>query len=92
VARHSDASEVTVRLWADHDTLGLQIEDQGTGFDAEAALVAGTSSGLSGMHERVILLGGRLTIESIPGTGTRLMAEFPLTAGPTQTLSEPADI
>lgn len=67
VARHAGVPEVTVRLWADQNMLGLQIEDQGTDFDPEATLAAGTSSGLAGMRERALLLGGHLTVESAPG-------------------------
>jgi len=78
VARHAGVSEATVRLWADRDRLGVQIEDRGAGFDPEAALAAGSTSGLAGMRERVTLLGGQLTVESAPGTGTRLTAEVPL--------------
>ena len=78
VARHAGVSEVTVRLWADQNTLSLQVEDQGAGFDPETALAAGDTSGLSGMQERVTLLDGQLTVESAPGTGTRLTAELPL--------------
>nr|NIN99224.1 histidine kinase [Anaerolineae bacterium]NIQ82060.1 histidine kinase [Anaerolineae bacterium] len=78
VARHADVDEVTVRLWVDQDTLSVQIEDQGTGFEPEIALTASASSGLSGMQERAVLLGGHLTVESAPGAGTRLTAELPL--------------
>jgi signal transduction histidine kinase len=78
VARHAGVSEATVRLWADRDRLGVQIEDRGAGFDPEAALAAGSTSGLAGMRERATLLGGQLTVESAPGTGTRLTAEVPL--------------
>ena len=78
VARHASVSEVTVRLWADQDTLGAQIEDQGTGFDPEAALAAGATTGLAGMRERAVLLGGQLTVESAPGAGTQVTAELPL--------------
>lgn len=78
VARHAGVSEVTVRLSLDQEMLRVQIEDQGAGFDPEAALAAGAASGLSGMEERAILLGGELTIESAPGAGTSLMAELPL--------------
>ena len=78
VVRHAGVGEVTVRLWAKQDTLGVQIEDQGIGFAPEAALATGATSGLAGMRERAILLGGRLTIESAAGTGTRVTAEFPL--------------
>ncbi len=78
VARHAGVSEVTVRLWADQDTLGVQIEDQGTGFDPEAALAASATTGLAGMRERAVLLGGQLTVESAPGAGTHVTAELPL--------------
>ena len=43
-----------------------------------AAEGAYRSSGLSGMRERVLLLGGYVTIESAPGSGTHLTAELPL--------------
>jgi PAS domain S-box-containing protein len=77
VARHANVDKVTVRLWAEQDTLNVQIADQGAGFDLEQAM-AEESSGLVGMRERAVLLGGELTIESTPGAGTRLMAELPL--------------
>ncbi len=78
VARHANVDNVTVRLWADEETMEVQIEDLGSGFDPNAVLSGGTSGGLSGMYERVALLGGRLTIESRPGAGTRVTADIPL--------------
>jgi signal transduction histidine kinase len=78
VARHARVSEVTVRLWADQHTLGVQVDDQGIGFDPATALAVSITGGLVGMRERVALLGGQLTVESAPGSGTRLTAEFPL--------------
>lgn len=79
VARHAGVDEVTVRLWSDAETLGVQIEDHGVGFDPQATLARESSSGLAGMQERVFLLGGELTIESAPGAGTCFVAELPLT-------------
>ena len=79
VARHAGVGEVTVRLWVGQDTLGLEIEDRGTGFDP---LAVGVSTGLSGMRERVVLVGGQLTIESSPGSGTFITAELPLPVPP----------
>jgi PAS domain S-box-containing protein len=74
VARHAGVGEVDVYVRHENGELFLAVEDQGAGFDAAA--VRGTS-GLSGMHERVTLLGGELTIESQPGAGTRLIATLP---------------
>jgi signal transduction histidine kinase len=77
VARHAGVSHVNVDVWASAGSLGARIEDEGRGFDVEAALGA-RSSGLEGMRERSRLAGGRLTIESAPGEGTSLSVELPL--------------
>ncbi len=81
VARHSHVKSAVVRLWATQNTLGVQIEDEGRGFDSVAALRSGNTSGLSGMRERMVLLGGSLTIESVVDGGTCITAEFPLDRG-----------
>jgi PAS domain S-box-containing protein len=78
VARHAGVSQAQLRVWRDDGLLRLQISDRGRGFDPEQAIRPGESSGLSGMKERAALLGGTLTIESRPGAGTRLLAEFPV--------------
>jgi len=78
VARHAEVADAAVRVWTTGDTLGLQIEDRGRGFDPEAVLGEPRSSGLAGMRERVELLSGRLTIESRPAAGTLITAELPL--------------
>jgi signal transduction histidine kinase len=78
VARHAGETGVTVRVWATADLLSVQIEDQGRGFDPEAALATPRSSGLAGMQERVMLVDGDLTVESHPGDGTQITAELPL--------------
>jgi PAS domain S-box-containing protein len=81
VARHAGVAAASVRLWATPETLSLQIEDQGSGFDAEAALATLRSGGLTGMRERVVLLGGHIVIESHPGKGTEITIELPLADG-----------
>jgi len=78
VARHADVREADVQLRLDRGTLGVRVEDRGRGFDAQSALNAATAQGLSGMRERLTLLGGQLAIQSAPGAGTRLIAEFSL--------------
>jgi PAS domain S-box-containing protein len=77
-ARHAQVRSVRVRAWADVDHLGVQIEDEGPGFDAEAALARGRTRGLAGMRERAALLNGSLTVDAQPGRGCRITAEFPI--------------
>ncbi|MBI1762496.1 MAG: PAS domain S-box protein [Acidobacteria bacterium] len=76
VARHSGAAAALVRIWADQHTLAAEIEDHGKGFDPETALAADRSTGLAGMRERAMLLGGQFTVEAQPGQGARLRAEW----------------
>jgi PAS domain S-box-containing protein len=77
VARHAGASEVRVGLSRQNDRLLLQVTDNGIGFDAGHLK---RYTGLTGMKERAVALGGMLTIESSAGQGTRITAEIPLPA------------
>ncbi|HEV7893078.1 MAG TPA: PAS domain S-box protein [Pyrinomonadaceae bacterium] len=88
VARHAETSEAAVLVWADRQSLTIQIEDRGKGFDTEAALASDDTSGLAGMRERAALLGGHFTVESRPGEGTRLTAEFTVGDSPNYTARE----
>lgn len=78
VARHAEVHHATVRLLADNATLMLRIDDAGRGFQVAAIEGQHTTGGLSGMRERLQLIGGSLTIESAPGAGTHVIAELPL--------------
>ncbi len=83
IARHAQVPEATVRLSTHQQTLLIEIEDRGKGFDMESVLSASETSGLAGMRERAALLGGRLTIQSQLDAGTSLTAELSLADGPT---------
>lgn len=78
VARHARVKDVAVRLWVNAGRAGVQIEEAGAGFDVAAVLAQRESSGVSGMKERVELLGGEFTLESNPGQGTCLTVELPM--------------
>ena len=80
VARHSGVRKATLQVLANQDRLKMEIEDRGSGFDLQATLRRGISSGLTGMRERATFLGGKLTVDSVPGRGTRLVADLPLGA------------
>jgi PAS domain S-box-containing protein len=91
VARHAGVNHVTVRLWAVHDLLGAQILDRGRGFAPDAVRASAETAGLTGMTERVSLVGGRLTIESAPGSGACLTAEIPLTPSAAEEMEAPSE-
>lgn len=78
VARHAEVTEVSVRLSTHQQTLLIEVADCGKGFDVNSMLNAGETSGLAGMRERAVLLGGTLTVDSQIGIGTRLAAELSL--------------
>jgi PAS domain S-box-containing protein len=77
VARHAGVMKVIVRLWIDGDRLSVMIADQGRGFDPQTVDTR-SSSGLTGMQERIALLGGDLRIESAADQGTRVTAIVPI--------------
>ncbi len=77
VVKHAAAGRVELRIQGGEGRLDVLVSDDGRGFDS-----AGRHGGfgLSGMRERVELVGGELQIESRPGSGTRVMASVPLAA------------
>ncbi|MER3427323.1 MAG: hypothetical protein C4334_04345 [Pyrinomonas sp.] len=74
IARHAQVDEATVQVLADEQTILINVEDRGVGFDPEVVFKTNETSGLAGMRERAVLLGGQLTIDSRPRGGTRLTA------------------
>jgi len=70
--KHSQSKRVEVRLKASNGRVLLQIKDFGIGFDP-AMQIGGL--GLATMQERLRMIGGTLSIQSIPGIGTELIAE-----------------
>lgn len=75
--RHGDAREVTVRL-ARENGLHLSISDDGAGFEPTSPPPrAGGGFGLISMRERTEALGGRFSVDSRPGAGTRVDVVLP---------------
>jgi PAS domain S-box-containing protein len=77
VARHANASQVTVHLDEAPDSLSLSIQDNGRGISEEEMRQA-KSFGLLGMRERVHLLEGEIDIHGAPGQGTTVTVRIPL--------------
>ena len=85
VVRHAQAKNVRVELKQQENEVELVVEDDGIGFDVQAARGRGasdTSLGLIGMEERVLLVGGQIEIysNSATGRGTEVRARFPYQA------------
>ncbi len=81
VVRHAQADQVSVLLEARGTMVVAIVEDDGRGFEVDRLMHGQLSEhwlGLHGMRERAELLGGTLTIESSPGTGTTVFAEVPV--------------
>ena len=75
--RHGDPSMVTVRLSQVGSTLVLEVIDDGTGFDVEAASRASRRLGLVSMRDRAAGVGGSFSVWSEPGSGTQVRLEVP---------------
>jgi signal transduction histidine kinase len=65
--------EISVRNYGGH--VEVDIRDDGKGFDATR--MRPSTHGLAGMRHRVEAAGGRLTVTSVPGKGTRIAAVLP---------------
>jgi signal transduction histidine kinase len=78
VSRHAHASRVEVSIQKPADAVCMTISDNGRSFEVEHALNAKGQKrlGLLGMRERVEMVGGHFGIESIPGRGTTITAQF----------------
>ncbi|MEQ1814547.1 MAG: PAS domain S-box protein [Candidatus Nitrotoga sp.] len=75
ISKHAQASTANILFAIQDDSLMLQIEDNGTGFDLGKKK---QSFGLLGIRERALMGGGNATIESKPGWGTRVSVNIPL--------------
>jgi len=76
VMRHAEAHTVELNLTLNNGVLCMSVADDGKGFDQGAERPA--SFGLVGMRERVLILGGRLHLDSTLGEGTTLRIYIPL--------------
>ncbi|MCA2967305.1 MAG: GAF domain-containing sensor histidine kinase [Acidobacteriaceae bacterium] len=88
IAKHSFATSVNISVGVADGTLKLTVADNGIGFDVAAAFRKQDSFGLSGIRERVTLLGGTFHLESTraeakrarsrKAPGTKIVVELPI--------------
>lgn len=77
VVRHAQATDVVVTLSLQPGELLVQVKDNGRGF----RLGSTSGHGLENMRERLEQVGGRVELESNPGSGTTVTFRLPLLAG-----------
>jgi len=78
IAKHAEATVVSVVVERTEAGVRLVIADDGRGFDPAHPTIGGRSMGLRGMLERVTAVGGSFAVESSPGDGTTIVARVPL--------------
>jgi signal transduction histidine kinase len=81
IARHAQATQATISLDVQENTLHLGIEDNGIGILSWQKVNQGGSHGLRIMRERAEAFGGTLKIHSTYKNGTRIEVEIPLGTG-----------
>ena len=81
VVRHARATEVKMSIREISGAIRMEIGDNGKAFLVEKTVLAKNPArlGLVGMKERIEMVGGNLTIESVRGKGTTVRAEIPFT-------------
>ena len=92
IAHHARAENVFVLFKIENSAVHVDIEDDGEGFDLGTLFLSGGRDvmdrrglGLLGMRERVVLIGGKIEICSMPGLGTRIDIRIPID-GPEKTI------
>ena len=75
IIRHAQATRIDVLLKRRDESLIVIVEDNGVGFDPKVQ--QNGRLGMVGMQERTTMLGGTITFESIPGSGTTVILEVP---------------
>ncbi|WP_397407453.1 CHASE3 domain-containing protein [Polaromonas sp.] len=77
IGKYAEAKQAEISLHDFDGYITVEVRDDGTGFDTTQ--IRGSSHGLAGMRHRVEAAGGRLTVVSSPGQGTRISAVLPKT-------------
>jgi len=73
IARHAEATQVTITLDSGHDSVVLRVADDGRGFGGAPV----EHGGLRSMRERALLVGGALAIKDAPEGGVEIRLEVP---------------
>lgn len=76
--RHGRTASAVVRLRREGDAVVVEIRDEGRGFTPAEVAGGHGGLGLAGMQERATMIGGRLTVDAVPGKGTLVRVLVPI--------------
>jgi signal transduction histidine kinase len=75
--KHAEATEITVSLTQDEDSINIIIEDNGKGFNVKN-MTKKEGMGLNNITKKVEQLNGTFNIDSFEGKGTTILIDIPL--------------
>ncbi|UCU92832.1 PAS domain-containing sensor histidine kinase [Hydrogenophaga taeniospiralis] len=78
IVRHADATRVAISIVHTGSSIELRVEDNGAGFPEQPLRVPGKSFGLIGIRERVLMLGGDLSLGNLPDGGASMVVKLPM--------------
>jgi PAS domain S-box-containing protein len=78
IAKHAQASQVTLSLQRDEKDICMTVQDNGVGIAAWQEANRPGSHGLTIMRERAEAFGGNLEVSSVPGKGTKVEVKIPI--------------
>ena len=78
IARHANATQVTLSLWQEGSSVCMTIQDNGSGIESWQEANRPGSHGLTIMRERAEAFGGNLKVGSAPGQGTKVEMSIPM--------------
>ncbi|MGB5008709.1 MAG: ATP-binding protein, partial [Candidatus Dechloromonas phosphoritropha] len=76
IRKYAQATQIQLGLAVVDERIVLWVADNGNGFDPSKTGIK--RHGLAGMKHRVQMFGGKFTVTSAPGTGTRIEARMPM--------------
>lgn len=79
IIKHARATKINIQLNKLEDEVNLHIEDNGVGFKVSEKKTKSNGLGLLSLENRASKIGGQLHIDSVPGKGTTILMEVPLT-------------
>ena len=80
IVKHAETKKAMIRCYEDPDHFSITVQDEGKGFDPKTMVSPKQKPGglgLFSIRERMLVIGGKMHIDSAPGNGSRITLEWP---------------